>query len=101
MRENGWYWVQVSPLISETWEAAKHAGGQWLMADRAGPLPDGVIHTVGPRILTPDELTVLRETARLAERFACVKGRHHSQHAMCDLMEHFGMPCVRPGGGDD
>lgn len=39
----------------------------------------------------------LRETARLAERFARAKGRHHSQHAACDLMEHFGLPCVRPG----
>jgi len=54
-RENGWYWVQVSPLISEAWEAAKHAGGQWFMADRIGPLPDGVIHTVGPRIPYPGE----------------------------------------------
>ncbi|GEK48939.1 hypothetical protein HPA02_32220 [Bisbaumannia pacifica] len=55
MRENGWYWVQVSPLISEAWEAAKHTDGQWFMADRGGPLPDGIIHTVGPRIPTPEE----------------------------------------------
>lgn len=39
----------------------------------------------------------LVKTARLAERFARAKGRHHSQHAMCDLLEHFGLPCVRPG----
>ncbi|WP_069384008.1 hypothetical protein [Halomonas caseinilytica] len=39
----------------------------------------------------------LEETARLAERFARAKGRHHSQQAACDLMEHFGLPCVRPG----
>ncbi|MDR5867981.1 DUF883 domain-containing protein [Halomonas koreensis] len=39
----------------------------------------------------------LRETARLAEHFARAKGRHHSQHAACDLMEHLGLPCVRPG----
>ncbi len=45
-----------------------------------------------------DERDALRETARLAERFARAKGRHHSQHAACDLMEHFGLPCVRPGG---
>ncbi len=44
------------------------------------------------------ERDALRETARLAERFARAKGRHHSQHAACDLMEHFGLPCVRPGG---
>lgn len=43
------------------------------------------------------ELESLRKTARLAERFARAKGRHHSQQAMCDLMEHFGVPCVRPG----
>lgn len=43
------------------------------------------------------EVEALRETVRLAERFARAKGRHHSQHAMCDLLEHFGLPCVRPG----
>ena len=42
----------------------------------------------------------LHETARLAERFARAKGRHNSQHAMCDLLEHFGLPCVRPGGNE-
>lgn len=37
------------------------------------------------------------QTARLAERFARAKGRYHSQHAMCDLMDHLGLPCTRPG----
>ena len=54
-RPAGWYWVQVSSLISDKWEAAKHSDGRWFMADRHGPLPDGVIHTVGPRIPDPDE----------------------------------------------
>ncbi len=44
------------------------------------------------------ELARLRETARLAERFAKSKGRYHSQSAMCDLLEHFGLPCERPRG---
>ncbi|MBW5801140.1 hypothetical protein [Halomonas elongata] len=44
-----------------------------------------------------EEIERLRETARLAERFARAKGRHHSGHAACDLMERFGVPCVRPG----
>ncbi len=44
-----------------------------------------------------EEVEHLRETARLAERFARAKGRHHSQQAMCDLLDHFGLPCVRPG----
>ena len=47
------------------------------------------------------ERDALRETARLAERFAKAKGRHHSQHAMCDLLEHFGLPCTRPGEDHD
>lgn len=47
-----------------------------------------------------DELSRLRETAGLAERFVNAKGRYHSQHAMCDLMEHFGRPCVRPGAAE-
>ncbi|CBV41997.1 hypothetical protein [Halomonas elongata] len=44
-----------------------------------------------------DEMAGLRETARLAERFARAKGRYHSEHSSCDLMERFGVPCVRPG----
>jgi hypothetical protein len=44
-----------------------------------------------------NERDALRETARLAERCARAKGRYHQQHAHCDLMEHFGVPCVRPG----
>lgn len=36
------------------------------------------------------------EVKRLAERFVNAKGRYHSQIAMCDLMNHFGKPCVRP-----
>lgn len=43
------------------------------------------------------EIERLQEVERLARAFARAKGRHHSQHAMCDLLEHFGMPCVRPG----
>ncbi|MBR9878640.1 MAG: hypothetical protein GYB17_03900 [Gammaproteobacteria bacterium] len=43
----------------------------------------------------------LRETERLAKRLAKAKGRYHNQHAMCDLLEHFGMPCVRPGEDAD
>lgn len=43
------------------------------------------------------EVERLQEVERLALSFAKAKGRHHSQHAMCDLLEHFGMPCTRPG----
>lgn len=42
------------------------------------------------------DMEQLQETARLAERFVNAKGRYHSQIAMCDLMDHFGKPCVRP-----
>ncbi|WP_413616454.1 hypothetical protein MRB56_09305 [Halomonas cupida] len=43
------------------------------------------------------ELERLRQAEQLAKRFAKAKGRYHSQQAMCDLMEHFGVPCLRPG----
>lgn len=43
------------------------------------------------------EVERLREVERLARAFANAKGRHHSQQAMCDLLAHFGKPCVRPG----
>ncbi|MDL4862071.1 hypothetical protein NPJ88_006985 [Halomonas elongata] len=44
-----------------------------------------------------ERIAALEETVRLAERVARAKGRYHQQHAHCDLMEHFGVPCVRPG----
>jgi len=43
------------------------------------------------------EVERLQEVEHLARAFARAKGRHHSQQAMCDLLDHFGMPCVRPG----
>ncbi|MCG7598818.1 hypothetical protein MHM84_03405 [Halomonas sp. McH1-25] len=43
-----------------------------------------------------DEIDRLHHVERLAARFVSAKGRYHSQQAMCDLMEHFGKPCVRP-----
>lgn len=43
-----------------------------------------------------DEIDRLHQIERLAERFVQAKGRYHSQQAMCDLLEHFGKPCVRP-----
>ncbi len=38
----------------------------------------------------------MKKTAMLGEKFARAKGRFHSQQAMCDLMDHLGMQCVRP-----
>lgn len=42
------------------------------------------------------EASITRKTAELAVRFAKAKGRFHSQQAMCDLLDHLGLPCVRP-----
>lgn len=57
--KEGWYWVQITPQISADdsgWEALKYEGGFWFMAGRADYLPEGLIFSVGPRILTPDEI---------------------------------------------
>lgn len=46
------------------------------------------------------EIDNLRKIERLARTFANAKGRYHSQQAMCDLLNHFGKPCVRPSNED-
>lgn len=73
-------------------------GGISDRAERIIQLQDeGVIHALKEvGWLPPVESKRLLETARLAERFANAKGRHHSQQAMCDLMDLFGKPCVHP-----
>ncbi|BBI61720.1 hypothetical protein [Vreelandella sulfidaeris] len=50
-----------------------------------------------PTMISEARKTV--KTAELAVRFAKAKGRFHSQQTMCDLMEHLGLPCVRPTSG--
>lgn len=60
MRQAGWYWVLLSESLSRRaaqweWEAARHEHGKWFLSGSAIHLPEGVIHTVGPRIPTPDE----------------------------------------------
>lgn len=83
-------------------EIRQSVGGTVSVSDKAEEVirlkDQGVrraLHELG--WLSPEEGQELRETARLAERFARAKGRHHSQHAACDLMEHLGLPCVRTG----
>lgn len=60
MRQAGWYWVLLSESLSRRaaqweWDAARHEHGKWFLSGSAIHLPEGVIHTVGPRIPTPDE----------------------------------------------
>ncbi|MDC8803880.1 hypothetical protein PRZ61_10580 [Halomonas pacifica] len=93
LEQGVWYWVRIDegdkPFPSQ-WQ-----GDDWSTNKEAGY--NGFPLIAGPRLPEPEELERLRETARLAERCAKSKGRHHGQHAMCDLMEHFGLACVRPG----
>lgn len=82
--------------------AADYAQDQAAVMDlvaKALGVPDEPHQGRAERILEAAEEKV--NAARLAERFARAKGRHHSQRAMCDLLEHFGLPCTRPRGGDD
>ncbi|TDX29149.1 hypothetical protein DFO67_108193 [Modicisalibacter xianhensis] len=57
-------------------------------------------HAESPSIIYGEcvgcEIDELQQVYRLARDFVQAKGRYHSQHAMCDLLEHFGKPCVRP-----
>lgn len=43
-----------------------------------------------------EEAKRLKKTDELARKFARSKGRFHSQQAMCELLESYHMPCVRP-----
>lgn len=43
-----------------------------------------------------EAISHMKKTAQLGEKFAKAKGRFYSQQAMCDLMDHLGMQCVRP-----
>lgn len=43
-----------------------------------------------------ESISHMKKTALLGQKFAKAKGRFHSQQAMCDLMDHLGMQCVRP-----
>lgn len=55
--------------------------------------------TVGVEASVEKAIEQIREyqkTERLARAVARSKGRYHSQIAICDLMDHYGLPNTRP-----
>ncbi|WP_311949309.1 hypothetical protein [Halomonas piscis] len=51
----GWYWVKTDDWEKADWEAARWDGCDWHATETDTPWSPATLHTVGPRIPTPDE----------------------------------------------